>query len=612
MLKDQRIRSLNEDSRGRLWITVWTGLGLLCYDQGSLKIYTVENGLISNKVRRVCETKDGSIVAATSSGISILKNDKVDTLKLADGLTSDTILNIKPDHTRDLLWIITSNSIGYITPDHKITTIKSFPYTNNFDFVQNSKDEMWVFSSNGIYVAQTEEMLRNEEIDPAHFTASNGLFCTSTPNSGSYVAENGDCYLAGNAGVVKMNIESGFESNADYMVSVPYIDVNDSRQYPDENGNFTIPSDTKTLTIYGFVFNYSLITPMVSYSLEGFSDEFVTVNLNKLSPIVYTNLRGGTYRFVMKASDSLSNEEKTIRVTIVKEKTFYGQLWFYLLLGVILIMLVIVCVKIILNKKIKRMQEKHKEEVEKERIQAELNTATQIQADMLPRIFPPYPDRKEFDLFASMTPAKEVGGDLYDFFMIDNDHLAMVIGDVSGKGVPAALFMVISKTLIKDHAVMNYSPKELLEKVNNLLLENNSEDMFVTVWFGILEISTGKITATNAGHEYPAICSANGKFELMKDKHGPGLGVLEGIHYTEYNFRLDKGGCLFVYTDGVPEATNSESKPYGTERMLDALNQNPKAEPKVLLSNITADVDRFVGEAPQFDDLTMLALRYLG
>lgn len=245
---------------------------------------------------------------------------------------------------------------------------------------------------------------------------------------------------------------------------------------------------------------------------------------------------------------------------------------------------------------------------EKERIGAELSIATQIQADMLPCIFPAFPDRNDFDIYASMTPAKEVGGDFYDFFLLDHDHLAMVIADVSGKGVPAALFMVISKTLIKDQTQMCASPKEILEKVNNLLCENNAEGMFVTVWLGIMEISTGRIIAANAGHEYPAVRKADGQFELLKDKHGMVAGAMEGMRYTEYEMEVERGGCLFVYTDGVPEATNGQDVLYGTDRMINALNLEPLAEPERLLHNVRKSVDEFVGDAPQFDDLTMLAV----
>ena len=247
---------------------------------------------------------------------------------------------------------------------------------------------------------------------------------------------------------------------------------------------------------------------------------------------------------------------------------------------------------------------------EKERIGAELNVATQIQADMLPRIFPAFPERTEFDLYASMSPAKEVGGDFYDFFLIDDDHIGLVMADVSGKGVPAALFMVIAKTLIKNRALMGGGPSEILEYVNNQLCEGNDEGLFVTVWFAILDLTTGKGMAVNAGHEYPAIRSATGKYELLNDEHGVVAGVMEDVHYKEYEFALEKGGALFVYTDGVPEATAANDEMFGLERMTEALNEDASAAPDTLLGNVRAAVDRFVGDAPQFDDLTMLALMW--
>ena len=246
---------------------------------------------------------------------------------------------------------------------------------------------------------------------------------------------------------------------------------------------------------------------------------------------------------------------------------------------------------------------------DKERIATELNVATQIQASMLPCIFPAFPGRKEFDVYATMTPAKEVGGDFYDFFLIDDDHLALVIADVSGKGVPAALFMVIAKTLLKNAAQTGLSPKAILEKVNNQLCENNEAEMFVTVWLGIFEISTGKLIAANAGHEYPAVRHQGGKFELYKDKHDFVLAGMEGARYREYEMILKPGDTLFVYTDGVAEATDATNTLYGTDRMLTALNRNEKADPEKLLQSVKEDIDMFVGEAPQFDDITMLAFK---
>ncbi len=244
-----------------------------------------------------------------------------------------------------------------------------------------------------------------------------------------------------------------------------------------------------------------------------------------------------------------------------------------------------------------------------ERIRAELNVAAQIQADMLPAVFP---KRKDFSIFASMHPAKEVGGDFYDFFMVDETHLAMAIADVSGKGIPAALFMVISRTLIKNQVLMNQGPGEVLANVNQQLCENNQAQMFVTVWLAILDLRSGELRAANAGHEYPALRRAGGQFELIKDKHGFVLAGMENMRYREYTWQLHAGDTLFVYTDGVPEATNAANALFGSERMLAALNTAETKEPAIILETVRQAVNTFVGEAEQFDDLTMLALTYHG
>ena len=249
---------------------------------------------------------------------------------------------------------------------------------------------------------------------------------------------------------------------------------------------------------------------------------------------------------------------------------------------------------------------------EKEKIGAELNVATQIQADMLPRIFPAFPDRREFDLYAFMHPAREVGGDFYDFFLIDEDHLCMVIADVSGKGVPAALFMVIAKTLIKNQAMMGDDPADILGKVNEQLCEGNEAMLFVTVWISILTISTGKGIAANAGHEHPVIRRAGGSYELVVYRHSPAVAAMEGMRFRQHSFELHPGDRLFVYTDGVPEATNAENELFGNERMLDVLNSQPARKPHALLETMKREIDIFVGEAPQFDDITMLCLDYFG
>lgn len=249
---------------------------------------------------------------------------------------------------------------------------------------------------------------------------------------------------------------------------------------------------------------------------------------------------------------------------------------------------------------------------EKERIGAELSLATRIQADMLPNIYPAFPDRAEFDIYASMAPAKEVGGDFYNYFFVDDDHLCAFIADVSGKGVPAALFMMASMIILSNNAQMGKTPAQILQDTNTAICANNREEMFVTVWLGILEISTGRLIAANAGHEYPVIKNPDGTFELFKDKHGFVIGGMEGVKYKEYEIQMQPGSKLFLYTDGVPEATNGENELFGSARMLDALNGDTDASPQNTLENVRKAVDGFVKDAEQFDDLTMVCLEYKG
>ncbi len=249
---------------------------------------------------------------------------------------------------------------------------------------------------------------------------------------------------------------------------------------------------------------------------------------------------------------------------------------------------------------------------ERERLGAELELASSIQSSQLPNIFPAFPDRKEFDIYATMDPAKAVGGDFYDFFMVDDDHLCMVIADVSGKGIPAALFMMASKIIIGNNAMMGKSPSKILHDANNSICKHNSEEMFVTVWLGILEISTGRLVSANAGHEYPIVRRKDGLYETLKDSHGFILGGMEGVKYKETEIFLEPGSSIFVYTDGVPEATASDKSMFGNDRLLKALNQEPDADPETTLKNIRKALNDFVKEAEQFDDVTMMNLLYIG
>jgi len=243
------------------------------------------------------------------------------------------------------------------------------------------------------------------------------------------------------------------------------------------------------------------------------------------------------------------------------------------------------------------------------RINKELEFAKEIQESALPNVFPPFPDHGEFDIFASMGTAKEVGGDFYDYFMTDDSHLVLVIADVSNKGIPASLFMMKSKTLIKSLAESGLSPAEVLTAANDELCEGNEKDMFVTVWIGYLDLVTGQLDTSNAGHEFPAIMHKGGDYEFFKDKHGLVLAGMPGHGYKEEHLILKPGDSIFLYTDGVTEATRSDKEMFGMDRLKDSLNRCKDMSPEQLLGEIRKDIDDFVGEAPQFDDITMLSVR---
>ena len=249
---------------------------------------------------------------------------------------------------------------------------------------------------------------------------------------------------------------------------------------------------------------------------------------------------------------------------------------------------------------------------EQSRIGTELELANRIQMSILPEVGPEIKDRKEFLLRASMTPAKEVGGDFYNFFLIDKDHLGLVMADVSGKGVPAALFMMASMILLKDLAVPGRKPSEILTQANNDICRNNKAKMFVTVWLGILEISTGLMTCASAGHEFPAVRGEDKTFRLFKDPHGFVLGGMEDMKYKDYELKLSPGDALFVYTDGVPEANDAAGAFFGTDRMEEALNLAQPGHPKDILMKVRESVETFAGGAEQFDDMTMMCLEYCG
>lgn len=360
-LQGIRIRSITQDSKGRLWIPTWRKHGLLCYEHGELTVYTKEDGLFSDTARVICELEDGSIAAANTGGVSIIEDNRVtggygekdgivnnSILTLTEGfnhelilgsdgggiyiitpegvkhigteegLNSEVILRIKRSINQNLYWIVTGNSLAYMTPDYQVTTIRGFPYPNNYDLYENSKGDVWVLSSAGVYVASMQELMSGQPFDPVFFGIKSGLPYVATANSSSELTPGGDLYMAGSEGVVKVNIEKPFENLGNLKTALPYIDADGERYYPNREGKFSIPGNTQKLTLYPYVFNYSLIDPQVIYRLDGFDTMNTTVTRSKLMPVDYTNLKTGSYKFVMTVTDSVGRTAKTVSFSITK------------------------------------------------------------------------------------------------------------------------------------------------------------------------------------------------------------------------------------------------------------------------------------------------------
>ncbi len=646
-----RIRSIIKDSRDRLWISTWRARGLVRYDHGEAVSFNEDSGLLSDHIRAVCEREDGAMLVVGTGGISVIQDETViesygqdqalnnmemlcvengqdgdilagsngdgiyvispystAVIGKAQGLSSGVVMKIKWDPEHRVYWLVTGSSIAYMTEDYKVHTITEFPYSNNFDLYKNSNDEIWVLSSDGIYVTPAVRLLDNKSIQPVHYSLANGMSCTATSNSYSELTDNGDLYIAGSAGVIRVNIEKLMENVSSMKVSLPFIEADGTVIYPDDDGSFTIGADVQKLTVYCYVFNYMLTDPQVSYSLEGFDKEETKVLSSTLAPVTYTNLPGGTYSFTVHVHDSLGQGNRTISVPIIKNRTIFESGWFYALSVLAVIGLIALSVRLYIRKKTAVFEKKQQEAVQKERLNTELKTAKAIQYSMMPHDFP---QRDDFNIYALMDPARDVGGDFYDFFQIDDNHLCLVIADVSGKGVPASLFMMISKVILQSCAMLGKSAAEILDKTNEAICSNNKVEMFVTIWLGIVELSTGIVKAANAGHEYPAVMQ-NGRFELLKDRHGLVIGGMAESKYKEYELQLQPGDKLFIYTDGVPEATAADNSMFGTDRMLEALNREPDAEPEKIIGNVRQAVDDFVKDAEQFDDLTMLCFEYHG
>ena len=404
LLEGCRIRSIIRDSKDRLWISTWRKYGLLRFDNGVLTSFNMSEGLFSDSLRAVYERQDGSILVVNTGGVNVIEGDRVTAsygeadgiantdiltaveagngdfvlgtdgggiyiigsegvrhIGVEDGLSSDVVMRLKYDRARDLIWIVTSNSIGWLTADYRVNIIRKFPYSNNFDMYENNIGEMWILSSNGIYVVSTDILLENGEVQPVFYGLGNGLPCITTANSYSELTPDGNLYIAGTTGVAKVNIDKPAENVSILKAAVPYVDADGKRIYPDEDGRFTIGPKVKKLTVYSHVFNYSLMEPQVTYHLEGFDQTRSTVNRKDLVPVDYTNLRGGTYSFVMELHDSMGHGNKELSVEIVKEKAFYEQPWFYVVAGFASLLILALGVRFYVRGKTRALEKKNQE-----------------------------------------------------------------------------------------------------------------------------------------------------------------------------------------------------------------------------------------------------------
>ncbi len=497
MLDGCRIRSILRDSKGRIWISVWRKQGLIRYDQGEAVVFTQEDGLLSTSLRAVAETEKGQTLVAVAGGVNVIEGDQIvggygeadgisntESLTVSEGfngdivlgtngggiyvisdsgvrnidvehgMPSDIVMRLKKDRKNNVIWIISSSAIAYLTPDYKVTTISDFPYTNNFDLYENSRGDMWVLSSNGVYVTPTKELLANGEINSVHYSLANGLPCITTANSYSELTDDGELYIAGNVGVCKVNINQPFEDVNNLHAGVPFVIVDRTQIiYPDENGTFTIPKTTTKLTVPSFVFNYSLSDPKVSYRMEGVDDSFTTVNRSELVPIDYTNLRGGTYHYVMQIQDTMGVQNKEVSVEIIKVKAFYEEVWFYIVAGAVLIFLLVETVRFTVRRKTRALEKKHQETMT---FVSEITDAFAKVIDMKDEYTKGHSNR-----VANYTEmlATELG---YDKETVEKYHRIALLHDIGKIGVPKEVLNKPGKLTddefkkIQEHTTIGY------------------------------------------------------------------------------------------------------------------------------------------------------------
>lgn len=452
-LPSDRIRTIDEIAPGKYVICCRGGLAVMENDKIT-RVYNENDGITNTEILNCCGFKDGEILIGTDGGgIFCLKDGKITPIGVEDGLSSEIILRIKKDISRPIVWIVTSNSLGYMTEDHKITVLDKFPYSNNFDVYENTLDEMWVVSSNGLYVAKVEDLLDGGDINALFYGNDNGLQCLPNSNSYSALTDEGDLYLAGTTGVSKINIDKEYMNVSDFKLSIPYILADGEKIMPDKEGLFTVPSDTNKISIPINVYNYSLMNPYVSYMMEGIDRIETRLKRSELAPVDYTNLKGGTYTFTIKINDPRDLSNKTDNIVIVKEKSFLEETWVRFLFVALMLCLILIFVDIFTNYKTR----KYKEKEEKQRILIrEMVEAFAKMIDMKDRYTNGHSTRVA-QFTALLT--RELG---YDEDTVEKNYNIALLHDIGKIGIPPEVLNKDSRLtdeeyeIIKSHSTKGY------------------------------------------------------------------------------------------------------------------------------------------------------------
>ena len=469
---------------------------------------------------------------------------------------------------------------------------------------------LWLLGGSGISVVSGDALLAGDVSDALYYGVGSGLPHLSAANSRSDVTEDGVAFLAGADGVTAVDLSRSLQAVSAPQLCIPYVEIDGERLWLREGDRVSIPKDARRIRIYAYALTYSLDDPELRYRLDGFDTEDSYTTASQLPVVSYTNLPGGSYTFRFSLAEEGGEE---LRLELVKEKRLYEYPAASIAGAAILLALLAALVSRLLKRQKLRLEAKGEEE----RIGSELRMAANIQAGLLPKGDPAFPERDEFEIHASMLPAREIGGDFYDFFLIDEDHLALAVADVSGKGVPAALYMTMSKTLLKSTALHEKSPAQVLREVDIRLRENSGASMSVAVWLGILELSTGLLLWADAGHVRPLVCHS-GSWSFLEEETGVPLGSMgqeatdmqASLPFADHRLQMQPGDMLFQYSDGITKAEDRHKTAFGEERLLAALGRIPGGDLKETEEQLRKEIDGFTQGAPRSDDITMLLLRY--